>query len=62
MGILGVIAHFNRLDTGLVGNLDIQIVTLLLRRGPKEGLNEDSESTGPVAVYGSSSQTQEKAR
>ncbi len=24
MGILGVIDHFNKLDTGLVGNLDIQ--------------------------------------
>ncbi len=26
MGILGVIVHFNRLDMGLAGNLDIRIL------------------------------------
>ncbi len=26
MGILGVIVHFNRLDTGLAENLDVQIL------------------------------------
>ncbi len=30
MGILGVIVHFNKLDTGLAGNLDIQILERII--------------------------------
>ncbi len=30
MGILGVIVHFNKLDTGLARNLDIQILGLII--------------------------------
>ncbi len=36
MGILGVIVHFNRLDTGLAGNLDIQILgRIIFQEGNK---------------------------
>ncbi len=36
MGMLGVIVHFNRLDTGLAGNLDIQILgRIILEEGNK---------------------------
>ncbi len=31
MGILIVIIHFNKLDTGLSGNLDIQILGRIFR-------------------------------
>ncbi len=31
MGILGVIVHFNELDTGLAGNLDWQILARCLK-------------------------------
>ncbi len=37
MGILGVIVHFNKLDTGLARNLDIQILGRILQGSNKLG-------------------------
>ncbi len=45
MGILGFIVHFNKLDTGLAGNLDIQILgRIILQESNKTG------DFGPIEI------------
>ncbi len=51
MGILRVIVHFNKLDTGLAGKLDIQILRLIIQQESNKTWDIPPEEIKQYGVY-----------